>query len=223
MIGENHWMAKTKLDQVVYEHIVTQINNGELLVREHVTEQNIADELEVSRTPVRKAFERLVDDNYLENMENTGVRVKMQSLSSKDFQERMDVFERLINHYLFDLEKQEIRFETERLYARIEELKQKVNGDIYEFEEVEYAYWVELLKYSTNEYSKKIIIRTVRDGLFDDGEIYQILQKSETLKIKHFLKLTEYLEESNYALARREVRILLNQLRLNVIETGLTY
>lgn len=216
-------MAKTKLDQVVYEHVVKQIKNGELLVREHLTEQNIADTLEVSRTPVRKAFNRLVNDNYLENIENVGVRVKMQPLSSKAFQERMDFFERLVNHYLFDLEKQETNFETERLYARIEELKQRVKGDTYEFEEVEYKFWEELLKYSANEYSKKIIMQSIKDALFDEGEIYQILRKSETLKIKHLLKLTEYLKEVNYALARREVRILLNQLRLNVIETGLTY
>src|SRR5690625_2175200 len=106
-------MVKKKLDQVVYEYIVDGIENGDILEREHITEQYIADQLEISRTPVRKAFERLVTEEYLENIANVGVRVKSQKLTSLGFQNRMDFFERLANHYLFDLEKKEIIFEVE--------------------------------------------------------------------------------------------------------------
>lgn len=216
-------MVKKKLDQIVYEFIVNQIERGDLLQREHITEQNIADTLEISRTPVRKAFDRLVYDNYLENIENVGVRVKMQSLTPTAFQERIDLFERLVNHYLFDLEKVEVAFEVETLWMMIKNMKSEMDDTAYAFEKQEYDYWLETLKYSDNYYSKKVLMQTLKECLFDDGEIYSIMRKSRALKITHYQALAEYLKEMNYPRARREIRILLNQLKLNVLEKGKFY
>lgn len=216
-------MPKKKLDQVVYENIVKKIENGELLVREHITEQHVADTLQISRTPVRKAFDRLVYDNYLENIENVGVRVKMQTLSDTDFKDRMDLFERLINHYLFDVEKKEITFETEALQTLQESMQSNIATTAYEFEKNELDYWTEVLKYSENRYAKKIMQNTMKECFFNDGEIHEVMKNSQELKAKHFAQLTEYLEASDYPSARREIRILLNQLKLNILEKGKFY
>lgn len=216
-------MQKKKLDQIVYEDIVRQIENGELLVREHVTEQQVADALEISRTPVRKAFDRLVNDNYLENIENVGVRVKMQELSDTDFQDRMDLFERLINHYLFDVEKKETAFETEHLETFVDNMQECIESDAYAFENIELEYWTEMLKYSENQYAKKIMLDTLKECFFNEGHIHETMKNSQSLKVKHFVQLTEYLEDSNYPSARREIRILLNQLKLNILEKGKFY
>ena len=216
-------MVKKKLDQIVYEFIVDQIERGDLLQREHITEQNIADRLEISRTPVRKAFDRLVYDNYLENIENVGVRVKNQSLTPTSFQERMDLFERLVNHYLFDLEKKEVAFEVEKLWLMIEKLKSNIEDTAYAFEKQEYGYWLETLKYNDNHYATKLLMQTLKECLFDDGEIYGIMKNSRSLKVGHYEELAEYLEDTNYSRARREIRILLNQLKLNVLEKGKFY
>lgn len=216
-------MEKKKLDQIVYETIVSQIENGELLVREHITEQHVADTLEISRTPVRKAFDRLVCDNYLENIENVGVRVKMQSLSETDFQDRMDLFERLINHYLFDVEKKEIVFEIETLQTLVKTLQMNVESTAYDFEHIEYDYWTEVLRYIENQYAKKIMQNALKECFFNEGEIHEVMKNSQELKAKHFVQLTEYLEETDYPSARREIRILLNQLKLNILEKGKFY
>lgn len=216
-------MAKKKLDQIVYENIVKKIENGELLEREHITEQNVANALEISRTPVRKAFDRLVYDDFLENIENVGVRVKMKALSPTDFQERMDLFERLINHYLFDLEKKEIAFDIETLLSLIDHMRTQTSGALYEFEESELAYWTEVLKYSENQYTKKIMQNILKECYFNEGEIYEVMKNSQSLKLKHFAQLTEYLNAENYPAARREIRILLNQLKLNILEKGKFY
>lgn len=216
-------MQKKKLDQVVYEYIVNQIENDELLQREHVTEQYIADVLDISRTPVRKAFAQLVEDHYLENIENVGVRVKMKQLTPKDFQERFDLFERLINHYLFDLEKKEVAFDVTKLSELIEVMEEQVKSDNKAFENTEYLFWQEILKYSDNNYAKKVMVRTVRNTLFDEGKISQIVRKSHAVKMDHFVNLSKHLEEMNYPFARREIRIVLNKLKLNVIEAGQIY
>lgn len=216
-------MVKKKLDQVVYEHIVRQIENGQLLQREHVTEQGVADELEISRTPVRKAFNRLVEDNYLEMIENVGVRVKHQELDSRGFQDRLDFIERLINHYLFDLEKKELIFDNEKLQTHLENMKKMTEEEDYEFESNELDYWCDLLEYSDNQYTKNLIMKAIHNILFDDGFIYDTMKNSRQLKNKHLAKLMDYLADSNYVKARREVRILLNQLKLNVIENHYKY
>lgn len=216
-------MQKKKLDQIVYEYIVTQIDQNELFQREHITEQYIANQLEISRTPVRSAFNRLVEDNYLENVKNVGVRVKIRALTKKDFQERVDLFERLFNHYIFDLEKKETIFDTERLDQIQMELKKEVHLENQLFEETECEFWEEVLKYSTNKYSKRILIQTIKQVLRDKGDVYQVLQESRNLKIDHFKNIMTQLEEKKYPLVRREVRILMNKLKLNVLESGLTY
>lgn len=216
-------MVRKNLDQVVYEHIVKQIESGQLLQREHITEQVVADKLEISRTPVRKAFSRLVSDNYLEMIENIGVRVKKQDLDSRGFQDRINFIERLINHYLFDLEKNEWTFETTQLQEHIKKMEEMTKESGYEFENNELDYWCSLVEHSNNSYTKYSILKAMQDVLFDDGFIYEIMKNSRPLKNKHLTKLMYHLEENDYVKARREIRILLNQLKLNVIENSHKY
>lgn len=216
-------MPKKKLDQVVYELIIQKIETEELLQKEHVTEQEVADETGVSRTPVRRAFERLVEEDYLEYIENVGVRVKNRNLTSKEFQERIDFIERLINHYLFDLEKDEVDFDTTDLERVILQMSHVIDEDTNDFEQKQIEYWNAILAYSTNIYSKKNVLRTIQELLSDQGYIQQILIDSRSLVVEHFNILLSYLDEKDYKFARREIRILLNQLKLNVIEIGQNY
>lgn len=215
-------MAKKKLDQVVYEHIIEQIERGELLQRQHITEQGAADELSVSRTPVRKAFERLVDEGYLEEVENVGVHVKIRPLDSKGFQERTDFIERLVNHYLFDIEKAEIDFETEELKAVVKELEENLSDAERAFEHSILDYFDSLLAYNDNSYSTHTILNTIREISTTEGFVSENLRSSRELIVDHLNQLAAYLEDNNYARARREIRILLNQLKLNVIENDPT-
>ncbi|SHE52104.1 DNA-binding transcriptional regulator, GntR family [Atopostipes suicloacalis DSM 15692] len=216
-------MVKKKLDQIVYEQIVRQIKNGQLLPREHITEQWVADELQISRTPVRKAFSRLEEDNYLEMIQNIGVRVKIQNLDSKSFQDQVNFIERLLNQYLFDIEKKEQIFDARPLQNHLAAMHEQMDKENSVFEEMELDYWCDLLKYSENAYMKDSIMKTIQTILFDEGFIDQIMKKSRTLKSKHLECLIDYLTENNYIKARREIRILMNQLKLNVIEENYKY
>lgn len=216
-------MVKRKLDQVVYEHIIQKIDIGELLQRQHITEQGIADELKVSRTPVRKAFERLVGEDYLENIENVGVHVKIRSLNSKGFQDRVNFIERLSNHYLFDVEKDEVVFEVDKLREITETMKSVLKDEENTFEDYILKYFQGLLIYSENNYSKQTILKSLRELLFNEGYIFQIIKDSRELTMKHLMELMNHLEVNNYASARREVRILFNQLKLDVIENNKKY
>lgn len=213
-------MKRKKLDQIAYEYIVDRIESGQLFEREHITEQKIANELEISRTPIRRAFERLEEDNYLENIANMGVRVKVQKLTAIDFQNRLDFFERLINHYLFDLEKREIALELEEITEQVLQMEAVKSDDDQTFDKYEFQYWKNILAHEQNRYSVKVLLNTLREIFDVDGQLQHIMKDSRTLKINHYQKITDFLKEEDYAYARREIRIVVNQLKLNVIEMG---
>ena len=213
-------MKRKKLDQIAYEYIVDRIESGQLFEREHITEQKIANELEISRTPIRRAFERLEEDNYLENIANMGVRVKVQKLTAIDFQNRLDFFERLINHYLFDLEKREIALDLEEITEQVLQMEAVKSDDDKTFDKYEFQYWKNILAHEQNRYSVKVLLNTLREIFDVDGQLQHIMKDSRTLKINHYQKITDFLKEEDYAYARREIRIVVNQLKLNVIEMG---
>lgn len=211
-------MKRKKLDQVVYEYIVKRIDTGQLFEREHITEQTVADELDISRTPVRRAFDRLEKDNYLENIANMGVRVKVQKVTSADFRNRLDFFERLVNHYLFDLEKKELDLSLEAVHEQLDLMAATVDDEQNDYEQHEFQFWNEVLTYESNTYSVKMLLCTLREILEVEGEIKDILKASRALKLSHYQKIATYLVEESYSYARREIRILVNQIKLNVIE-----
>lgn len=213
-------MKRKKLDQIAYEYIVDRIESGQLFEREHITEQKIANELEISRTPIRRAFERLEEDNYLENIANMGVRVKVQKLTAIEFQNRLDFFERLINHYLFDLEKREITLDLEEITEQVLQMEAVKSDDDQTFDKYEFQYWKNILAHEQNRYSVKVLLNTLREIFDVDGQLQHIMKDSRTLKINHYQKITDFLKEEDYAYARREIRIVVNQLKLNVIEMG---
>ena len=60
----------------VYNYIVEQINNGELIAGSKVNESAISESLKVSRTPVREALIQLSADGLLENVPRKGFIIK---------------------------------------------------------------------------------------------------------------------------------------------------
>ncbi len=60
----------------VYNYISEKISNGTLSADEKLNEQQICDELNISRTPVREALIQLASDGYLENSPRKGFKVR---------------------------------------------------------------------------------------------------------------------------------------------------
>jgi len=65
---------KSISDQI-YEVLKERILLGEIAPGERIIESNIAEDLKTSRTPVREAFQRLVQDGLVERVPQGGVRV----------------------------------------------------------------------------------------------------------------------------------------------------
>lgn len=60
---------------VCYEHLIAQMQRGELVSGMSVTEQGVADELGISRTPAREALRRLESDGLVVSEPRFGMKV----------------------------------------------------------------------------------------------------------------------------------------------------
>lgn len=78
-------IKKISYKDQVYQYLKTSIIKGEIGVGNVYSEQQIADQLEVSRTPVREAVLRLVNEGILEIYSNRGWGVR--SVTAEDMQE----------------------------------------------------------------------------------------------------------------------------------------
>lgn len=66
---------KTLKDHV-YDYISNKINDGSLKPNERINENNICEDLQISRTPVREALLQLASEGYLEKLPRRGFTVK---------------------------------------------------------------------------------------------------------------------------------------------------
>ena len=81
------------LQQQAYEFVKTQVMNLELKPGQYVTDSQIAEKLNISRTPVREALRRLEQEGLLVNQARRGWKV--YALSLEDIHEIFDIKEAL--------------------------------------------------------------------------------------------------------------------------------
>lgn len=211
-------MKPKKSQELAYQYIKEKIMSQEWLPDAHIREQDVANTLELSRTPVRKAFIRLEEEGLVAKEPHRGIRIEHPTLSQKDFQNRMEFLELMINHYLHKLQVEETKLDAEELRESIENMEQSIRSDHEIFLEKELSYWNKLLQKESNTYSSGMVLGTFRSLYSQKGHVQKILSQSKKDKVKHLRQLTKYIEEKNYPYARREIRILFNQLLLNVIQ-----
>lgn len=71
----NKLERKTLLRDKIYEMLKEAIFSGELEPGERIIETRLADEMGISRTPIREAIRHLESEGYIESMNNGGVKV----------------------------------------------------------------------------------------------------------------------------------------------------
>ena len=73
------------LSQKVYEHLKTEIYSGRFPSTEPIYETHLAEELGVSRTPVREAILKLENEGLVKQVKNQGVRAR--TITQRDIQD----------------------------------------------------------------------------------------------------------------------------------------
>ncbi|MBM6614374.1 GntR family transcriptional regulator [Desemzia sp. RIT804] len=214
-------MVKSKnLETQAYLYIKEKIETRQWLPKTHITEQDLSQELGISRTPIRRAFLRLQKEDVLEIIPHKGASIQEQAVDNKGFQDRLGFIEMILNNYLHQIQIREIAFEVSELEHYIKSLSNLTGKQQEkEFYAMETKYWQEFVRYAKNTYNVALFMDTLRSlNHQKNEEIQDVLSESRELKVKYLTQLTKYLAESQYAYARKEIRILLNQISLAIIQ-----
>lgn len=202
-----------------YEYMKKKIEQSEWLAGQPIKEQDISKELGMSRTPVRHAFVQLEKEDYIEHLDNKGVVVAPKKISKKDFQEAVEFFELMSLHYLQELERREIDYAASNLEEALKRMQEKKEtGEDSDFLKTELEFWNEFLTYADNDYNVSLMMQTLHTVFEQKGYIQDVINSSQTEKIVHLSQLITYLENNDYPYARRELRILFNQIIMNIFQ-----
>lgn len=209
---------KRKYEDKAYCFMKKHIENGEWKTGRQLKEQEIAHLVDSSRTPVRKAFVRLESEGLVSIVPRKGVFVASTKLGLKDIKDRLYTLEALFQHILFTLEQAETVVEGEPLENSLAQMKESIEGTSVEFEKSEIHFWESVFRYHENEYLNELVLSTLRQLQEAEADLKRILTLSRHTKYSHYKQIKAKIETGDFVYARRDIRILLNQLLINVIQ-----
>lgn len=111
-------MANTSLIETAYAYISNQIRTGEFMPGTLLSENDLSDKLNMSRTPIRSAISRLEHEGLLVTLKNRGVLVK--EISLKEVIDTMEVFYMIQLQCMDLLEKRVVEVDLKKLKAHLD-------------------------------------------------------------------------------------------------------
>lgn len=209
---------RRKVEEKAYDYIKNQITSSQWLEGRQIKELEIADVLEISRTPIRNAFLRLEEEGIVSILPNKGVFVAQTAIDLKGLKDRLYYLETLFQHVLYSMERSETDLSQGRFSTLTEKMRKTLKLKTGEFEQLENLFWKTVLDHHDNLYMNQSILHTLHSIYGAGGHAQMIMSQSRQVKLSHYQKISDLLGENNYVYARREVRILLNQLLINLIQ-----
>ncbi|ARK25146.1 hypothetical protein SporoP37_11100 [Sporosarcina sp. P37] len=187
------------LNDKAYAQIKELIIKGELK-GPMVSENELADLLGMSRTPIREALLKLASENFVEIYPRKGIYIKQMTVA-----ETNNVMDVRLAIELFSIEKLSAVFadeHLERLEALVEE-QQKMyeESKVYEFIKSDLEYHSYLLQLTGNDYFVKIL-GNVSDRCFHHGmKIFQDLSRIQ-MSIDDHILINENLKKRDFDMVR---------------------
>lgn len=207
-----------KIEAKAYAYMKDEITLSSWKKDKQIKELEIAQHLEISRTPVRQALNRLVEEGYVYRMPYKGVFVGDKPLELSQRKERIYFLEAMLQHIFYMLQLDECEIDPKELSDKIEELRLIEPLMSNQFETAEIDFWKKVLSYHSNTYMNERVIETMISLYQNSNRTPLVFKKSRSIKIVHYENLLEWFKEKNYTYARREIRIMLNQLLVNLIQ-----
>jgi|TARA_R110002096_G_scaffold257381_1_gene451055 DNA-binding GntR family transcriptional regulator len=200
------------LGERTYCLISEMILNGELAYGDPLQERRLADMLNVSRTPVREAINRLEAEGLVER--NCG-RVYVREVRLKEFFEILHVRKLLECDAVREAAKNVDAKELQRMRATIEKLLEKRNVKATELREVDDMFHNFVAKASNNKFIIELIVDLRRrTAMFDHERLPNRMQPGN----KEHLDIIDALEKRDGALASARMARHLNNIRKSILD-----
>lgn len=197
----NEVIKLSTIKEQVYEIIKGKILSGEIKPGDWLQESKLAQNLNVSRSPVREALKELVGEGILENIPNKGVFVKI--LNKKDIYnifEFRETMEKFAIEKAVDLATVEDVEALDKLYLRLVEIYNK--NDVSEYCKIDTELHNILFAMSNNE-----IIYNIVNNVFPLLQPFRIISLSREGRFKESLEehkgIIEGIKERNFEKAWR--------------------
>lgn len=200
---------------MAYDYIKKNITEGKWENEVRLVEQDISNELSISRTPIREAINLLIDEGYLEKQMNRGVVVKKKRISTKEFIERTQLLELLLSNYLFQLQIKHLKLDTNAILNELEEI-----GRIRDYSEKKVCLTTMLksfLEAMDNQIIKQTIIKNFEQLHYVEFPNVSLLFLYD--EIRHcFESICSHVSAEDYELCRKDIRVFFNRLNLELID-----
>ncbi|MBC2147052.1 GntR family transcriptional regulator [Listeria booriae] len=207
-------MSKTgheTLESKAHRMIKEKIRCGEYQVGQRLIEADVSRELELSRTPVRKAFAMLTVDGYLEFEDYKGVIVKNCAITKERYIEMLDVMELFMIATIDKIEAKSLNFSNQHLFDMVAKFLSIENPT--DRECMEYQRWFinEILSYAKNEYYLQVVNQFYDDLLeFGEPDVFQSAMKLFDKTLDNYIACGRCIEFHKFDEARAIVKQIIN-------------
>ncbi len=206
-------MEKQTYEKLAYHTIKEKILSGNLRVGDRVTETVIADELKISRTPVRKALVSLEKEGLVEVRANRGAIVIESSMSVNRFVELLEISEVMVNQTLNKIENKRIQIDVTYFKNEIEQLKLLYKkGAEEQFIAELFNCFFAFIRLMQNTYANRFVQMIENDFNLKaqkDIKIIPFILAEKTIQCLE--TILQNMQDNDFDSARKEVQTIMNQ------------
>ncbi|WP_239256222.1 GntR family transcriptional regulator [Listeria ilorinensis] len=196
-----------------YREIKKRIKNGQFPPGTRLIETAISKELNISRTPVRRAIAMLAADGYVENIDYRGAVVKNSTISKERYLEMLDIIGLFVKQAIKRIGSKKLPVDVLRISSKQTEIHWQYR-DSPEIAGRKYERFLimELLSYLKNDYYKQIAEDFFeRIDQFGNQEVLAIIHTTSEDTIVQLEKVIQLLLDGNYGEAVQVVEQLNEQ------------
>ncbi|EQC2226525.1 GntR family transcriptional regulator [Listeria monocytogenes] len=190
---------KETRESVCYREIKKKIRNGELKPGDRLIENTLSQQLEISRTPIRKAIGMLAADGYVEYNDFRGAFVRDSIINKERYFEMTEIIGLFLKQAIQKIRTKKITFNKMRVVAKLVEIEREQPTDPATYFEYEKWFVSDLLTYMKNNYYLKIsndFFNNIQE--FGDEEVIKIAQNACVKTIANIQRFIDALEAQDY-------------------------
>ncbi|EAE9003449.1 GntR family transcriptional regulator [Listeria monocytogenes] len=190
---------KETRESVCYREIKKKIRNGELKPGDCLIENTLSQQLEISRTPIRKAIGMLAADGYVEYNDFRGAFVRDSIINKERYFEMTEIIGLFLKQAIQKIRTKKITFNKMRVVAKLVEIEREEPTDPGIYFEYEKWFVSDLLTYMKNNYYLKIsddFFNNIQE--FGDEEVIKIAQNACVKTVANIQRFIDALDEQDY-------------------------
>ncbi|WP_207578292.1 GntR family transcriptional regulator [Listeria seeligeri] len=191
---------KETRESVCYREIKKKIRNGELKPGDRLIENTLSQQLEISRTPIRKAIGMLAADGYIEYNDFRGAIVKDSIINKERYFEMTEILGLFLKQAIHKIRTKKITFNKLEMTNKLAEIKNQEHQE-HPLVYFDYEKWFaqNLLTYLKNNYYLKIsedFFNNIKE--FGDEEVIKIAQNASVKTIDNIQNFIDAMDVHDY-------------------------